>query len=119
MKIVKIIHSILAILPFVWFITFLLQLVIGIIHFKAIPKEYLFDDPSSMGLDKLGLFSTLCILAAVPAFFLWILMSIILLIFFRKQYSFNKPATILFFIGVAGFFIFRDGFPEVFGWVLD
>ena len=119
MKTIKSIHSILGIIPFIWFLSFLLILIIGIIHFGYIPKEGNPVDPYKLGLDLLNIFCGLCGVFAYVAFYLWMLMSIILIIFFRKKYTFNKTATFLFIISVLGFFVFRYGFPDVFGWVLD
>lgn len=119
MKTIKSIHSILGIIPFIWFLSFLLILIIGIAHFGYIPEEGNIVDPTALGLYWLNVFCVLFGIAAYLAFYSWILMSIILIIFFRKKYTFNKTVTFLFIISVLGFFVFRYGFPEVFGWVLD
>jgi hypothetical protein len=119
MRLIKFVHSFLGLIPFVWFITFLIMLFSGISYFGYVPKEGNPVDPHKLGLDWLTLFITLCSVAGFIAFFLWIVMSIAFIIFFRKKNSFNKVTTILFVIGVSGFFIFRYIFPDVFGWVLD
>ncbi len=119
MKIIKSIHSILGIIPFIWFLSFLLILIIGITHFGYIPKEGNAVDPTALGLYWLNAFCVLFGIVAYLAFYSWILMSIILIIFFREKYTFNKTATCLFIISILGFFVFRYGFPGVFGWVLD
>ncbi len=46
-------------------------------------------------------------------------MGIVFIIFFKEKNLFSRITTILFIIGVAGFFVFKYLFPDVFGWVLD
>jgi len=119
MKGIKIAHSVLGIIPFIWFVSFLLILLIGIFHFGYIPKYGNSVDPYALNLRNLSLFSFLCGFLAYIAFYTWIGMSIIFLLFFKKKFSFNKTTTILFIIGVLGFFIFKYLFSDVFAWVID
>lgn len=118
MRLTKLIHSFLGVIPFIWFITFLIMLFIGISHFGFVPKEGNPVDPYKLGLDWLSVVITICSAFAYIAFFLWIGLGITI-IFLRKKGSFNKTTTILFIIGVSGFLIFKYLYPEVFGWVLD
>ena len=71
-----------------------------------------------MMLIKLTIILTVLSLCSYLAFFLWIVIGICF-IFFKSKDLFNRATTILFIIGVLGFFIFRYIFPDVFGWVLD
>lgn len=117
MKIIKFAHSFFGIIPFIWFSCFLLILTIGIVHFGYVPKEGNPVDPYKLGLDWLSIIITIFSFIAYISFYLWILISIIILL--KREKLFNKISTILFIIGVSGFFIFKYLFPEVFGWVLD
>ena len=99
MKYIKMLHSFLGILPFIWFVSFLLILLIGIFHFGYIPKYGNSVDPDALNLRYLSLFSFFCGFLAYIAFYIWIGMSIIFLLFFKKKFSFNKTTTILFIIG--------------------
>lgn len=119
MKYIKLIHSFLGILPFVWFVSFLLILSIGFIHFGAMPKYGNLVDPYALNLRYLSLFSFFCGFLAYLAFYLWLGMSIIFIVFFKKKYTFNKTTSILFFIGVFGFFLFKYLFTDAFAWVID
>ena len=119
MKYIKILHSFLGILPFIWFLSFLIILAIGIIHFGYLPKYGNLVDPYALNIRYLSLFSFFCGLCAYVAFYLWIVMSIIFITFLRKEFSFNRTTTILFIIGVLGFFVFRYLFSDVFAWVID
>lgn len=118
MKALKIIHSILGIIPFLWFMSFITILAIGMIKLGHVPKYGNPLDPTSLNMNVLSVFSFLCGLCAYISFYLWIGMSLILL-FFRSNYSFHKLNTVLFFIGVGGFFVFKYLFPDVFAWVID
>jgi len=119
MKLIKITHSFLAIIPFAWFVCFLIILFAGIIHFGYVPKEGNPVDPYKLGLDWLSMILTICSVGAYMAFYLWTAMSLIFMAFFRSKKLLNRNTTILFTIGVAGFFLFKYLFPDVFGWVLD
>lgn len=117
MKAAKYIHIAMASVPLIWFVTFLLQLVAGIIHFKTIPAEYVQSDPCSLGLCWLNLISGIllfCTIFMIPA---WIVVGLIIWAIDKKLP--DKLSSILFFTGVTGFFLFKYFFPEVFGWVLD
>lgn len=117
MKVAKVLYTIISIIPCIWFVTFLLQLLIGTIHFKTIPKEYLQSDPCSIGLCALSLYSATLLVISFYAIFIWAIMSITVLKVNKKTF-FNLPA-ILCMISILGYFVFAYGFPEVFGWVLD
>ena len=119
MKLIKIIHSFLAILPFAWFVCFLIILFAGIIHFGYVPIEGNLVDPYKLGLDWLSIILTIFSVGAYMAFYLWIAMSVVFIIFFKGQKLLNRTTTILFVIGISGFFIFKYFFPGVSGWVLD
>jgi hypothetical protein len=117
MKVAKALYTIISIIPFIWFVTFLLQLLIGIIHFKTIPREGIQSDPCSIGLCTLHLYSAMLLAVSVFAIAVWAIMSVTLLTVKKK--SLSKPSTLLCIISVIGYFVFAYGFPEVFGWVLD
>lgn len=119
MRYIRLFHSILGIIPFIWFLSFLLILTMGIIHIGYVPKYGNPIDPYALNLDVISYLHFIFGLCAYLAFYLWIGMSIILVIFFKKKFSFHRASTILFIIGVSGFFIFRYIFPDVFGWILD
>lgn len=119
MRVIKFIHSFLGLIPFVWLISFLIILFIGIIHFGYVPKEGNPVDPYKLGLDWLTIIMTICFVGAYIAFYLWIILSVIIFTLIKKRQVFNKVTTVMFFIGVLGFFIFRYLFPSVWGWVLD
>lgn len=119
MKILKIVHSTLAIVPFIWLLSFLYILIVGIIHFGYIPHEGNPVDPYKLGLDNLNMFVGIMLGVSLLTTILWVLISIVCTVFLRGKFSLNKISTILFFIGVFGFLIFRYIFPDVFGWVLD
>jgi hypothetical protein len=119
MRLLKFIHSFLGIIPFIWLTCFLVMLLIGIIHFGYIPKEGNPVDPYKLGLDWLSVIITICSVCAYIAFYLWIALCVVLIIFFKGKELINRNTTILFIIGMSGFFIFKYLFSEVFRWVLD
>lgn len=119
MKLIKIIHSFLAILPFAWSVCFLIILFAGIIHFGYVPIEGNPVDPYKLGLDWLSIILTIFSVGAYMAFYLWIAMSVAFIFFFKSKNLLNTSTTILFVIGVTVFFIFKYLLPGVFGWVLD
>ena len=119
MKYIKILHTALCIIPFIWFVLFLIILIIGTIHFGEIPKYGNLTDPYALDLDKISLVEALFSFLGYLSFFLWPLLTAIIYIFFRNKIIMNKLSIILFIIGIVGFFIFRYGFSETFLWVVD
>ncbi len=113
MKLLKLIHWIISLIPFIWFVTFLIQVLIGIIHFKTIPREYVQTDPYSIGLLGLNYFSIILLMLSFLAVPAWFIISILILVINKK--SFPKISSLLFAIGVAGYFLFAFEFPDVFG----
>ena len=119
MKYIKILHTALGIIPFVWFVLFLIILIAGTIHFGEIPKLGFAKDPYALGLDKLSIIEALFSFLGYLSFFIWPLLTAILYVFFRNKIKLNKLSMVMFFIGITGFFIFRYGFSETFLWIVD
>ena len=119
MKYIKTLHTALGIIPFVWFVLFLIILIAGTIHFGEIPKLGYAQDPYALGLEKLSIIEALFSFLGYLSFFMWPLLTAILYVFFRNKIKLNKLSMVMFFIGITGFFIFRYGFSETFLWIVD
>jgi hypothetical protein len=119
MKYYKLLHRILGVFPLIWFVTFLTVVVTGVVRLRHIPIYGKSPDPYSLEINILGRIHLIAGLLAYVAFFLWLLLFIFGLFFFRKKFSLDKLSTIFFFIGVIGFFVFKYIFTGVFQWVLD
>jgi hypothetical protein len=119
MKYIKLLHKVLGVIPFIWFISFLLILLIGTINLGYVPKYGNLIDPYALNIDILSSLHVFCAFLAYIAFYLWLTLSAIFLVFFKKEFSLNKLSTVLFIIGVVGFFIFKYIFTDVFLWVVD
>jgi hypothetical protein len=119
MKVVRIVHTVLGIIPFVWFVTFLLIFTIGAIHLGYIPEYGNAADPDSLNIGLLSGIHFALFLSGSLAFFIWVMLTIVLLIFFRKRISINRSSTILFSIGIIGFLIFKYILTASFLWVFD
>jgi hypothetical protein len=119
MRIVRLILAFLGLIPFIWFVAFLVTLSIGIIKLGYIPQEGDLNDPYKLGLDWINIFLGIWGLFAYLAFYVWIITAISFFAYFRDKKMFNRKATVLFIIAVAGVLIFEYLFPGVFGWVLD
>ena len=119
MKLLKLIHSSLGVMPFVWFMLFLSILMVGTIHLGYIPKYGNHIDPDALNISTLSTIHLISAFFAYLAFYLWILISIIMKYYFKMNFSLNRITTIFFFIGVLGFFVFKFIFKQYFLWVMD
>ena len=119
MKYIKQFHTILGIVPFVWFISFLSILIIGTIKLGYIPEYGNIIDPEALKIKTLGLFHFLFFMAAYCSFYLWIIFSIVLVVLYKRRFIPNTLSLILFLIGVLGYFIFKFVFSKNFLWVFD
>lgn len=119
MKYFRILHKIFGVIPFVWFSVFLMILMIGIFKLRSLPKYGYSDDPNSLGIDLLSRIHLISAVSAYVAYYLWLVFTICWIAFFKKKFFIHKPSTILFFIGISGFFVFKYFFPEIFKWVMD
>jgi hypothetical protein len=116
-KIFKILHSILGIIPFLWFLAFLMIILLGTIKLGYVPKYGNIIDPYALKIGAITKAHFFLGISALLAFYIWLVMSAIF--FFIKGFSFNKITTILFFVGVIGYLTFKYLFPNVFAWVMD
>jgi hypothetical protein len=119
MKSLKIIHTALGIIPFLWFISFLFILMIGTIKLGYIPEYGDQIDPYALNLHSLSFIHFWLFILSFFAFFLWLTGTVVIMIFFRKKDSLNNLSTALFITGTAGFFIFKYGLTDYFAWVFD
>ena len=118
-KYIKTLHTALGIIPFIWFVLFLIILIAGTIHFGEIPQYGNPIDPYALGLDNVSLAALLFFILGHLSFFLWLILTTVIYIFFRNKIVLNKLSIILFLIGIGGFLIFKYGFTETFLWVFD
>ena len=119
MKDYKTLHTVLGIIPLAWFISFLLILLIGTIHFGYVPEYGNPIVPYALHLDFLSIIHFILGVFAYLVFFPWILLTIHLIFSYNKQMCLNKLSVILFSIGVSGFFIFKYLLTDNFAWVMD
>ena len=104
MKFVRILHALLGIIPFLWFISFLYVLVKGIFYLGYIPKYGNPVDPYELGLvDWVYDIEVWLTVLSFMSFFLWILITGVIYLFFRDKVAFNKASVILFMVGIGGF----------------
>lgn len=119
MKTIKVIHSILGTIPFIWLILFLIVLVTGSFSIGHMPEYGDPIDPGSFNIRSLSFMHFVFYILSFISFFLWIIITTIVLMFFRKKIYLQKIPTVLFITGVAGFFIFKYAFTDNFLWVFD
>jgi hypothetical protein len=119
MKYVKTIYTILGVIPFLWLVSFVTILCVGTIRLGYIPKYGNRIDPDALNINFLSLVQAILAILAYIAFFLWIVITSLLVSYFRKKITPNRVSIYLFLIGVISFFILKYIFTEYFLWVED
>lgn len=120
---IKNIHKYISIVPFVWFVIFIMFVIVGTIvigHLPVFAKEIIEPD----NLPILGHFTTIEAILSYISFIIAMIWPILTLIFwsiclYKKKYNFNIIPTILFIIALIGYLIFYKFYPEVLNWVAD
>jgi hypothetical protein len=118
MKSIQILHTIAGIIPFAWLLLFLAILGIGTVHLGYIPQYGNHIDPDSLNIHFLGFLHMIFGLLGTASTCVWVTLAAIM-ISSTPKIALRKIPTILFFIGVGGFFLFKYAFTEQFLWVFD
>jgi hypothetical protein len=119
MKIVKILHSIFSIIPFIWLILILTILFIGFFKLGYFPKYGNIIDPNTLGLRLLNILSVIVLFGSFISCIIWTLIVIYIISQEKGLNIFKTAPTFLFFIGISGFIILNYIFTDYYLWVLD
>ncbi len=116
----RVMGMLLGYVPFVWLLLFIMEVVLYSIYLGQIPYYGLRQDPYSIPqYNFLHIAEFLVLLISIPSVIVWAVVNVLGFLTFRKNYTLDKWSTWVYFIGLAGFFVFYFAFPEIFLWVRD
>lgn len=116
---IKVLHTVIGFIPFVWLVVFLTILGVGTISLGYIPEYGNKIDPSALSLDFLGYFNFIFWVLGFIGFWFWIVLTMVMIVFFKVKITTIKTSTIFFIVGATGYFLFNNVYTANFLWVFD